>query len=256
MDTSTSATPRSPRAPWSGTVRRSGGPGDTVRRHPAPAPVGDPGRRAPVVLALGLVIGLAWGAATSGLQTLLPTSGLANAVGPWVVPAFVVGALSRRPWVAVAAGVLACSGEVAGYYLVSAARGFGVNPSMVAVWACAGLVGGTVFGAAGWCWRRATTVRAGALGAALLGGVFLAEGVVQYGLILRYPGNAVLFCVIGALLAVVLGAGSPAARAAGARGRGVGAAAIWLLVVLALGAAGVAGMHELMSSPAGSGNGA
>ena len=45
-----------------------------------------------------------------------------------------------------------------------------------------------------------------ALGAALLGGVFLAEGVVTYGLYLRYPGEAVVSCVLGVLLVVVLGA--------------------------------------------------
>jgi len=195
-----------------------------------------------LVLAAALAIGLAWGAATSGLQTLLPSSGLANAVGPWVAAAFAVGALSRRPGVAMVAGVLACAGEVGGYYLVSAARGFGVNPSMVALWAVSAVVGGPVFGAAGWCWRRARSVRWAALGAALLGGVFLAEGVVQYGVVLGYTGNAVVFCTLGVLLAVLLGATSPAVRTAGPRARGVGAAAAWLGVVLLAGATGIGAM--------------
>ena len=214
-----------------------------VDTRPPPAATATTGRSAPAVLVLAVGVGLAWGAATSGLQTLLPSSGLANAVGPWVAAAFVVGALSRRPWVAVTAGVLACLGEVGGYYATSAVRGFGINPSMVALWAGTAVVGGPVFGAAGWCWRRARSPRWAALGAALLGGVFLAEGVVQYGVVLRYPGNTAVFCAVGALLVVVLGATAPAARG---RGPGVGAAAVWLVVVLALGAAGIAGLSAVM----------
>lgn len=199
-----------------------------------------------MALGLAVVVGLVWGAATSGLQTLLPTSGLANAVAPWVAPAFLVGALSRRLPIAVLAGVLVCFGEVGGYYLTSALRGFGINAAMVALWAGTGVVGGPVFGAAGWCWRRARQVRWAVLGAALLAGVFLTEGAVHYGAVLHYTGNAVVFCAIGALLVVVLGATAPAVRAAGAPGRGAGAAAAWLVVVLVLGAAGQMSMYWLM----------
>ena len=243
----TPATGRRARTPSAPAVDRRSLP-DAPPDRPAPAPVDGPGRSAPATLVLAVVIGLAWGAATSGLQTLMPSSGLANAVGPWVAAAFAAGALGRRPGVAVAAGVLVCCGEVGGYYLVSAVRGFGINPSMVAVWAGAAVVAGPVFGAAGWAWRRARSVRRAALGAALLGGVFLAEGVVHYGLVLGYPGNAAVFCAVGVLLVLVLGATSPAARAAGARGRGVGAAATWLLVTSALGAAGIGVMYALMDA--------
>ncbi|WP_380161716.1 DUF6518 family protein [Kineococcus sp. R86509] len=215
----------SPRFPWAGGGRRDGSAG---------------GLDASPLLGAAVLIGAVWGASTSGLQTLLPWpfAGLANAVGPWVAPAFLVGAWSRRPWAAVLAGVAVCFGEVAGYYAVSAARGFGVNPSNVVLWAATGVFGGPVLGVAGWWWRRAAAPRVAALGAALLGGVFLAEGVVTYGLYLRYPGEAVVSCVLGVLLVVVLGATASAARAVGARARGVGSAAAWLLLVLPLGAAG------------------
>lgn len=201
------------------------------------------------VLGAAVLVGVTWGAATSGLQTILPWpfAGLANAVGPWVAPAFLVGAWSRRSWVAVLAGVLVCFGEVAGYYATSALRGFGVNPTMVLMWAATGVVGGPVLGAAGWCWRRARSLRAAGLGAALLGGVFLAEGVVTYGVYLGYTGDAVIFCVLGAALVTALGATAPAARAAHARARGVGAAAAWLLLVLPLGAAGEVLLHHIMT---------
>ncbi|MEP7762886.1 DUF6518 family protein [Sanguibacter sp. 25GB23B1] len=201
------------------------------------------------VLGAAVLVGVLWGAATSGLQTVLPWpfAGLANAVGPWVAPAFLVGAWSRRPWVAVLAGVLVCFGEVGGYYATSALRGFGINPTMVVMWAATGVLGGPVLGAAGWCWRRARSMRTSALGAALLGGVFLAEGVVTYGVYLGYMGDAVVFCVLGAVLVVTLGATTSAARTAGARVRGVGAAAAWLLLVLPLGAAGEVLLHSVMT---------
>ncbi|WP_129338125.1 DUF6518 family protein [Cellulomonas endophytica] len=202
-----------------------------------------------VVLGAAVLVGVLWGAATSGLQTVLPRpfAGLANAVGPWVAPAFLVGAWSRRPWTAVLAGVLVCLGEVAGYYALSALRGFGVNPATVAMWAATGLLGGPVLGAAGWCWRRPRSLRVAALGPALLGGVFLAEGAVTYGFYLGYAADAVVFCVLGAVVVAVLGATTPVARAAGRRARGVGVATTWLLLVLPLGAAGEVLLHRLLT---------
>ncbi|MBB2903032.1 hypothetical protein FHR75_003868 [Kineococcus radiotolerans] len=239
------APPTSPRTPWAGLGWRTersgepdGGPGGGLG-----------GLGAAPVLGAAVLIGVGWGAATSGLQTVLPWpfAGLANAVGPWVAPAFLVGAWSRRPWAAVLAGVLVCFGEVAGYYAVSAARGFGVNPATVVMWTATGVLGGPVLGMAGWCWRRARPSRVAALGAALLGGVFLAEGAVTYGVYLRYTGDAVVFCVLGAVLVAVLGATASAARAGGARARGVGAAAAWLLLVLPLGAAGEVLLHLVVT---------
>ncbi|MEH3078161.1 MAG: DUF6518 family protein [Quadrisphaera sp.] len=202
-------------------------------------------------LAAAVAVGLAWGAATSGLQTVLPWpfAGLANAVGPWVAPAFVVGALTRRPWIAVLAGLLVCLGEVAGYYVTSALRGFGVNPAWVLLWSATAVVGGPGLAVAGWWWRRAASLRLAALGAALLGGVFLTEGAVSYAYYLGYVGDAVVFCVLGTLLVAVLGATAAAARGSRAwspRARGVGAAAAWLLLVLPLGAAGEVVLHSLL----------
>lgn len=204
------------------------------------------GLRPVAVLGAAILVGLTWGAATSGLQTVLPWpfAGLANAVGPWVAPAFVVGALSRRSWAAALAGVLVCFGEVAGYYATSSLRGFGVNPFWVVLWAGTGLLGGPVLGLAGWCWRRAASLRLAALGAALLGGVFLAEGAVTYAYVLGYVGDAVVFCTLGALLVVVLGATAVAARSS--RLRGVGAVAAWLLLVLPLGVAGELALHSIL----------
>lgn len=244
MRTSAPAAATSPAAPQlvaDPSRARGGGPaGDAVH------PDADLGRGAglggPMALGLAVLIGLAWGAATSGLQTVLPWpfSGLANAVSPWVAPAFALGALVRQPRVAAAAGLLVCLGEVGGYHLLSMVRDFGVNPAMVMIWLATGVVGGPVFGAAGWCWRRVGSLRWTGLSAALLGGVFLSEGAVGYGLYLHHTGDAVVFCVLGALLVLALGAAAPAARAARAPGRGIGSTMLWLLLVLPLGAAGQA----------------
>jgi hypothetical protein len=173
----------------------------------APAPVRRPaGTRTALVLPLALVAGIAAGALTSWGQTVLGGTwfaGLANAVSPWIVTSFAVGALARRSWVAALAGLLVCAGEVAGYYVAAELRGFGVGTAAVAMWVVAGVVGGPLFGWAGRQWRTGEGRWRG-VGAALLVGCWLAEALVTYGLVLRYGDDAVVFAGIGVLLAVVL----------------------------------------------------
>ena len=197
-----------------------------------------------LLIALALAGGLMWGGATSGLQTVLsgPWSALANAASPWVLPAFAVGALARRPAPAVLAGLAACLGEVGGYYLLSALRGFGVGTGEIVLWSATALLGGPVFALAGWAWRRAPAGRWRwpALGAAMPTGVLLVEGGFVHAWILGYTGSAVLFCTLGVIAGLVLGAGA-AARGrpgtSGARG-GVAATAAWLGVVVPAGLLG------------------
>lgn len=204
---------------------------------PAPAPV--PGRPAPAVLAAAVGAGLAVGALTSFGQTLLGGTwfaGLANAVSPWLVASFLVGALARRGWVAALAGLLACAGEVAGYYLVADLRGFAVGAASVAVWVVAGVVGGPVFGWAGRLWRTAAGPWRG-LGPALLAGCWLAEAVVTYAVMLRYGDDAAVFAVVAALLVVLLG------RVGGQ----TGALLRWLPAAAVVGAAGFAAVHVALT---------
>ncbi|WP_147795740.1 DUF6518 family protein [Cellulomonas sp. Y8] len=204
----------------------------------APATAGRPaasGLPAPAVLAVAVGAGLAVGALTSVGQTLLggtAFAGLANAVSPWLVASFLVGALARRGWVAALAGLLACAGEVAGYYLVADLRGFAVSASSVAVWVVAGVLGGPVFGWAGRLWRTATGTWRG-LGPALLVGCWLAEAVVTYAVVLRYGDDAAVFAVVAALLVVLLG-----------RVGGQTVALLrWLPAATVVGAAGFAAVH-------------
>lgn len=217
--------------------------------HPAPASapapasrvpgVRAPGLPAPAVLAVAVGAGLAVGVLTSFGQTLLGGTwfaGLANAVSPWLVAAFLVGALARRGWVAAVAGLLACAGEVAGYYLVADLRGFAVGAASVAVWVVSGVVGGPVFGGAGRLWRTAEGRWRG-VGGALLAGCWLAEAVVTYAGALRHAGDAAVFAVVALLLVVLLG------RAGGQ----TGAVLRWLPATAGLGAAGFAAVHLALS---------
>src|SRR3569833_2315364 len=134
------------------------------------------GRRGAVVVA-----GLVMGAVTSVLQKYLnsPWLSLVNAASPWLAPAFAVGVLQRRIGGAALAGLATCVIELAGYYLTSAARGFGACGSGILLfWTGCAVVGGPVFGLAGWLWRQD---RVPGLGASVLVVLFLVVVVVGFG---------------------------------------------------------------------------
>jgi Family of unknown function (DUF6518) len=155
-----------------------------------------------VVLALGLVMG----AVTSVLQKYLnfPWLSLVNAASPWLAPAFAVGALQRRVGGAAFAGLAACVFELVGYYLTSAARGYfsSGGHGILLFWTGCAVVGGPVFGAAGWLWRQD---RVRGLGASVLAASFLAEAAISYGWRLHYTSSAILFAALGIGAAVLLG---------------------------------------------------
>lgn len=185
-----------------------------------------------------VVVGLAAGAGTSAAQALLGGSvfaGLVNAVSPWVVAPFLVGATGGgRRWAAVL-GIAATVSEVAGYYGTAALRGFGVAPAYVSLWAAAGLVAGVVFGMAGHSWRTATGREMG-LGAALIVAVWTCEALVSYGVVLGYLDDAAVFGGIAVLLFALLGR----------RGRQYTAVLAWLAPALFLGGAGMVALHEVL----------
>ncbi|WP_268896008.1 DUF6518 family protein [Goekera deserti] len=198
---------------------------------PAPTATGRP-RAAVPRWAVAVLVGLMVGALTSPAQTLLGStvlSGLTNAVGPWLVAPFLVAARARTPRAAAWVGVLACVAQVPGYYAVSAARGFAITPVTVAQWTLAGVVGGAALGLAGWSWWTPRGRWCG-LGAALLVAVWLAEGVVLFGLVLGYTGQALVACGVGVALALLLGRHEQQHRAL----------LRWLLPAVAVGALGFA----------------
>jgi hypothetical protein len=158
----------------------------------------------PVPAVVGVLLGLAVGALTSVLQASLdfPWLALVNAVSPWLTTAFVVGALQPRLRAAVVVGLLATAMQVVGYYVTAELRDFDASMTYVVLWSACAVVGGPLFGAAGWSWRRA---RPAGLGAAAIVDAYASEALVAYQLRLGYTSSAVLFGAIALVLAVGLG---------------------------------------------------
>jgi hypothetical protein len=178
--------------------------------------------RAVIVVLTGLAVGVA----TSVLQQYLdsPWLALVNAASPWLVPAFVVGAMERWPLPAAVAGLATCVLEVAGYYVTTSLRGFAVSTAFIGFWGVCAVLGGPLFGVAGCLWRSGSE-RLRGLGATAVPAAFISEGVIAYGLRLGYTSSMVLFVLLGVAALVLLGV--PGRRLASAVG--------WLLPVLALG---------------------
>jgi hypothetical protein len=153
-----------------------------------------------------LVVGLGVGAATLLLQgqTGAPWDSLVNAASPWLAPAFIVGAFWPRPASAAFAGLAACLLELVGYYATANARGFASSHAELLFWGVCAVIGGPVFGAAGWAWWQGPS-RLRGLGAAILVGAFIAEALVSYGWRLHYGSSAILFGVTGIAAGALLG---------------------------------------------------
>jgi Family of unknown function (DUF6518) len=157
-------------------------------------------------LAIAAVTGLAVGALTSVLQKYLnqPWLSLVNSASPWLAPVFALGALWRRPPAAALAGLGTGLLELAGYYLTAAARGYPAGGAILVFWTICAVIGGPVFGVAGWLWWRGSR-RWSALGAAVLPAAFGAEAAVVYAWSLHYYSSAVLLAVLGAVALAVTG---------------------------------------------------
>ena len=164
--------------------------------------------RAPAAarMAAVLVIALLAGAATSILQEYLgsPWGSLVNAASPWLVPMFAAGALWRRPPAAALAGTATGLLELAGYYLTAAARGYPAGTGILLFWVACAVLGGPLFGAAGWAWWRGPAALSG-LGAAALPAAFLAEAAVAYAWRLHYWSSAILFAATAAVVFALAG---------------------------------------------------
>jgi len=102
---------------------------------------------------------------------------LANAMGPWVVVAFIAGVAAGRPVAGVVAGVITLAVAVATYYLGAVIFWGDRVPDLrvtILVWLAAGLAAGSILGVAGGTWAGADR-RWRPLAAALLSGGLLAE---------------------------------------------------------------------------------
>ena len=136
---------------------------------------------------LALVAGLALGL-FSGLGDWLPADtvlhvvvALANAAGPWLVTAFVVGALAGAPLAGAITASAALVAALAVYYLTIYAIGYTVADltRSAGVWLAVAVVVGPLLGAAGGAWARPRRPfdRIGAV--ALLAGALAAEAILR-----------------------------------------------------------------------------
>lgn len=125
-----------------------------------------------------VIVGLFAGAATLAAQAVLPIEAnrLANSGAIWVTVAFAVGWLTPSGPSAAFAGLLTLLAALAGYFAAAAVAQAGISASTVAIWVGVAIVGGPVFGMAG-RWRATGSGRHAAVGVALLGAVYVAEGV-------------------------------------------------------------------------------
>lgn len=141
------------------------------------------GRYALIALVAGGALGL-----FSGLGDRLPADtvlhvvvALANAAGPWLVTAFVVGAVAGAPLAGALTATAALVAAVAVYYLGIYLLGNSVADLMrtAGVWLAVSAVVGPLLGAAGGAWARPTAPwhRVGAVG--LLAGALAAEGILR-----------------------------------------------------------------------------
>jgi len=155
---------------------------------------------------LVLLAGLGTGFVTQMLQSALPTgwSQAANAISPWLLVAFLVGAAMPDRGSAVVAGLATLVLALVGYFATTQLRyGIGGGTGSLIFWGLGAAVGGPVFGLAGHTWRTGEH-RHRALALGLLAAVFIAEAGYHL-IVLSEPGVAVGFVVAGLLVPVVLG---------------------------------------------------
>lgn len=158
------------------------------------------------LVALVLVAGLATGVVTQLGQSLLPTdwSQAANAISPWLFVAFLVGSAMPGWRAAGLAGAATLVLALIGYYAMTTLRfGIGGSTASLVFWGLGAVVGGPVFGAAGWWWRHGShRSRASALG--LLTAAFIAEAG-YHAIVLAEPPVALGFVIAGLLVPLILG---------------------------------------------------
>jgi hypothetical protein len=125
-----------------------------------------------------LILGIAIGVITVLGQGVLPGNwnSIANSGAVWLLPTFFIGSLNSKKLKASLSGILALLGMVIGYY------GYAMIVQQVAhsfyfilVWSVCGIIGGIIFGIAGFLWSRRGPLHT--LGSALIGGVFITEGL-------------------------------------------------------------------------------
>ncbi len=131
---------------------------------------------------LSSVIGLAIGVLTVLGQGVLPGSWnwLANQGTVWLIPAFFAGALGSKKFQSAMLGIISLIGMVTGYYLYAMLiQNVPHSIYFILVWTGAAVVGGFIFGIAGFLWGKDHSSKH-KFGSALIGGIFIAEGADKF----------------------------------------------------------------------------
>jgi hypothetical protein len=193
-----------------------------------------------IIVAVG--VGLVLGVLTQIGQSVLPEGlgQVANSISVWVAVAFFVGIIASHPHLASVAGFATLVSALIGYYgMIWIRFGYTGGGSSLVLWTVGALLGGVVYGTAGWYWRW-TTGNARIAAIALLAAVFAAEGLY---LLVILPEKAVGVGFIVAGLAVPLLLGSSRRERAYAW--------LGLLPALLLGALGYVALSALSTALAG-----
>jgi hypothetical protein len=168
----------------------------------------------------GLLTLLAFGTLGAGWNTL------GNSGAIWLLVAFAVGALMPTAGLAIAGATASLVSSVVWFYMAAHYLiGMPVSSAGIAIWLLASVAGGPVYGLAGHWWRTGSGTRH-VVGLALMGGVFIAEGV--FTLI-----HAPLLPIVG-WVAVAVGAIFTVALARSTRDRLLGLVALPIVTGLAL----------------------
>ncbi|KXY73861.1 MULTISPECIES: DUF6518 family protein [Bacillus] len=126
-----------------------------------------------------IIVGIIVGILTKLGQGILPGhwNSLANLGSVWLVPSFFVASFSYSKRTAILSGILALLGMVLGYYGYAIIfKNVSHSIYFISVWITCAFIGGTIFGIAGFLWKD-TTNPLHKLGSALIGGVFVTDGL-------------------------------------------------------------------------------
>jgi hypothetical protein len=175
---------------------------------------------AAIGVANGLLTLLAFGTLGAGWNTL------GNSGAIWLLVAFGVGALMPTAGLAIAGATASLVGSVVWFYMAAHYLiGMPISSAGIAIWLIASVAGGPVYGLAGHWWRNGPGARH-VVGLALMGGVFIAEGIFT---LLHDP----LLPIVG-WVAVAVGATFTVALARSTRDRLLGLVALPIVTGLAL----------------------
>ncbi|MEH7095034.1 DUF6518 family protein [Neobacillus vireti] len=131
---------------------------------------------------ISFFIGIIVGILTVLGQGVLPGSWnlLANSRVSWLLPSFFIGAMGSTKTKSASFSMISLLGMFIGYYgYAMQIQNVPHSLYFILIWTGAAIVGGTIFGIAGFLWRRDNGVKH-KFGSALIGGVFISEGLDKF----------------------------------------------------------------------------